>query len=288
MKHLKSATSIKITFLIIMLFNFFLWQPSGNSKMLSPIVNIQVDGEYLCEDKLTPIMQELIDRNMEATIYVTALFAYKNRSILDEFMNMGYEVAAHGYKTGEMLDTLSYSDQKIIIESSIRASSSCMSCRYFSPPAGFRPQFFGQNEDTFNILDSFGIIYNSGFIEGVKYMPGHEKDASPYLLDGHRFYVVPISSVTNSHYPKGICLCDTSAKLNYKLTANEWLEILKERLELSINKNVPMVIIVHDMTTGLDPEYFSVFIRFLDILIEKEVETATTAKLVNMYKEESL
>ena len=45
--------------------------------MLSPIVNIQVDGEYLCEDKLTPIMQELIDRNMEATIYVTALFAYK-------------------------------------------------------------------------------------------------------------------------------------------------------------------------------------------------------------------
>ena len=82
---------------------------------------------------------------------------------------------------------LSYSDQKIIIESSIRASVKLYVLPLFFSSSRIQTTVFGQNEDTFNILDSFGIIYNSGFIEGVKYMPGHEKDASPYLLDGHRF-----------------------------------------------------------------------------------------------------
>ena len=289
MKHLKSTEDISnFIFIVIIISHLFLWQSFGYSKTLSPVVNIQIDGEYLEGDRLTPIMQELINRDFKATIYITSLFANENRLILDKFINLGYEVAAHGYRTGEMLDTLFYNEQKRIIESSIRAVSSCISCGYFSPPAGFRPQFFSQNEDTFNILDSFGIIYNSGFIEGMKYMLGHERDAFPYLVNGHIFYAVPISSVINSKYPKGVYLCDMSVKLNYKLTADEWLEILKWRLKLSIDKNIPMVIIIHDMITGMDPEYFSVFVKFLDILKEEGLKTVTTIELVNMCKEESL
>jgi len=287
MKLLKNMADIKRLLVILVIVGIisFLWQFQVKTNPLSLVVNIQVDGEYLDGDKLTPLIEELVKRDMKATIYVTTLFANSNRLLLDNFITLGYEVAAHGYKTGEMLDTLFYGDQKRIIESSIRAVSSCMSCSYYSPPAGFRPQFFSQNEDTFTILDSLGILYNSGFIEGIKYIPGHEKDTSPYLVEGHRFYAVPISSIKDSKYPKGIYLCDMSVKLNYKLNADEWLEILKDRLELSIDNNIPMVIIIHDMITGLDLEYFSAFVKFLDILKEKGVKAVTTMELVDMYKE---
>ncbi|MGC8972542.1 MAG: hypothetical protein ACP5K2_10220, partial [bacterium] len=149
---------------------------------------------------------------------------------------------------------------------------------------GFRPQYFSQNEITYGILDEIGILYDSGFIESMVYLPGFKDYSQPYKVKGHKFYAVPISSYYYEPLKDMVYLCDMSIKNKYKLTANQWLEILEKRLEISIETGKPMVIIIHDLITGLDEGYFNVFVRFLDEIKEKGIKTVSTTELVNIYK----
>jgi len=253
----------------------------------SPLVNIQVDGESLeGGDKLSKIMDELEKRGFKATVYVTTLFVNEQRPVIDKILSKpGYEIAIHGYKTGEILESLNYEDQKSRIKSTISALVGCIFCNnFYLNILGFRPQYFSQNKETFSILDELGILYNSGFIEGMIYLPGHENDPAPYKVEGHNFYAVPISSFYSPELNERIYLCDMSVKNKYKLTPDKWLEILKARLEISINKDIPLVVIFHDVITGSDDRWLNVFSQFLDEVRLKGLKTVTTAELVNEYR----
>ncbi|MGB9681926.1 MAG: polysaccharide deacetylase family protein [bacterium] len=250
-----------------------------------PIINIQIDGEYTEGNRLTKIVDELVSRNINATVYVSTMFVNDFRDVAKDVANLGFEIAIHGYKTGEILESLDQSEQERRIKSTYIALQGCLFCEK-SPIMirGFRPQYFSQNEITYGILDEMGILYDSGFIESMVYLPGFKDYSQPYKVKGHKFYAVPISSYYYEPLKDMVYLCDMSIKNKYKLTANQWLEILEKRLEISIETGKPMVIIIHDLITGLDEGYFNVFVRFLDEIKEKGIKTVSTTELVNIYK----
>jgi peptidoglycan/xylan/chitin deacetylase (PgdA/CDA1 family) len=205
--------------------------------------------------------------------------------VVKDIANSGFEIAMHGYKTGEILESLDPQEQENRVKSTYIALQGCLFCEK-SPIMilGFRPQYFSQNEITYKILDELGIFYGSGFIESMVYLPGFEDYSKPYRVDGHKFYAVPISSYYYEPIKDRVYLCDMSIKNKYKLTATQWLDILEKRLEISIKTGDPMVIIIHDLITGLDDTYFNTFIKFLDDIKEKGIKTVSTAELVSIYK----
>jgi peptidoglycan/xylan/chitin deacetylase (PgdA/CDA1 family) len=270
-----------ITFLIFIILSF------GNSIYSStkPVINIQIDGEYTNENRLTRLVNELTKRGIDATVYVSTMFVNDFRDVVKDIANLGFEIAMHGYKTGEILESLDPQEQENRVKSTYIALQGCLFCEK-SPIMilGFRPQYFSQNEITYKILDELGIFYDSGFIESMSYLPGFENYSKPYRVDGHKFYAVPISSYYYEPIKDRVYLCDMSIKNKYKLNATQWLDILEKRLEISIKTGDPMVIIIHDLITGLDDTYFNTFIKFLDDIKEKEIKTVSTAELVSIYK----
>jgi len=119
---------------------------------------------------------------------------------------------------------------------------------YSGQVEGFRPQYYSQNEDTFTILDSLNISYDSGFISGLKFIPGYENYSIPYKVPNHSFYAVPVSSYRTPD--KIIYLCDLSASSKFKINATVWSSILNNKFDESKKKNEPMVVVIHPWITG--------------------------------------
>ena len=274
----------RIFFIVLPIFLVLSFANAGYCAT-NPVVNIQIDGEYTNENRLTKLVDELVKRDMNATVYVSTMFVNDFRDVVKDIAGLGFEIAIHGYKTGEILESLEPDEQERRIKSTYIALQGCLFCEK-SPIMilGFRPQYFSQNDITYRILDEMGIFYDSGFIESMIYLPGFEHYSKPYRVEGHRFYAVPISSYYYEPVKDRVYLCDMSIKNKYKLNADQWLEVLEKRLEISIKTGEPMVIIIHDLITGIDDSYFNTFIKFLDEIKEKGIKTVSTAELVNIYK----
>jgi peptidoglycan/xylan/chitin deacetylase (PgdA/CDA1 family) len=257
---------------------------SGNEdvskdKQHRVIINLQVDAENTGE-YLFKVLGELEKRDYKTTVYVTGAFAQANGAAIKEIQEHGHDIAFHGWKTAENLTTMNYSMQQ---ETLINAKNSVEN--YSGEIEGFRPQYYSQNEDTYTILDSMNISYDSGFISGLKYIPGYENYSKPYKVINHSFYAVPVSSYKTSN--RTIYLCDLSATSKFKINSTEWSSILLNRFNESEEKNEPMVVVLHPWITGNETTgYWQAFTSFLNYTDNKKISIVQTDELLEYYIED--
>ena len=246
-------------------------------------VNAQVDAEQEDTQGLNRIVEAFQDRDLTTTIYVTAEYARSHQwSIYDLFLD-GFEIALHGYSSGEELTLLSYEDQRDLLTQALYTLEGCQPCGTYKAVKGFRPQSFLQNEDTYRILDELGVVHNSGFKAGELYVAGHQQDTVPYPVEGHDFYAVPVTVV--EYGGKSIHLCDIACAFDEAMSGNEWAEALQMGLDQANDKQVPLVIIVHGWHTGDTGryDYWQPFVDFLDDVAAQGGRLITTQELVGVY-----
>ncbi len=249
-------------------------------------VNIQVDAELDDTEGLTRIMNALDVRGIDATLYVTGDYANRNNPRIRGLFGRGHEVALHGYYTGEQLATMTYEEQLDLLSRAKQALEGCKPCGTYIPVTGFRPQYFSQNEDTYDVLDELGFAYNSGFKAGLLYAEGHEEDFAPYPFPEHAFHAVPITTVEHNGEP--VYLCDIGCAIGLEMTGEEWGEALEAALDEAIANRRPLVVLVHGWYTGDKNEYdyWEPFVDFLDAA-RCQVTFVTTQELVDLFPEES-
>lgn len=228
-------------------------------------INIQVDGEEEDTAGLARIINTLSQRNMPATVYVTADYANRNASSIQKLYKQGFEIALHGYYTGEQLASMTYEAQLDLLTRAKTALEGCQPCGTYIPINGFRPQYFSQNEDTFKVLDELGFTYNSGFKAKQLFAEGHDNDDAPYPMPNHNFYALPIS--TTEYNGQLVYLCDIGCALgNLQMTGAQWSQLLQDALAQAEANHRPLVVLVHGWYTGdkTEYDYWQPFIDFLD------------------------
>ncbi len=244
------------------------------------LINLQVDAENTGEH-LFKVLGELERRGYTTTVYVTGSFAKDNGLTVQDIQEKGHDIAFHGWTTGEKLETMNLSSQKELLTSSKKMVENYSE----DDVEGFRPQYYSQNEDTYTVLDDLDVSYDSGFISGLKYIPGYENYSKPYKVTNHTFYAVPVSSYNTSD--KMIYLCDLSASSKFKINATEWSSILKNKFNESEEKNEPMVVVIHPWITGNESMgYWEAFTGFLNYTENKNMDIVKTNELLEFYIED--
>ncbi len=244
----------------------------------SVMINMMVDAENTGEN-LFKVLGEFERRGYKTTVYVAGSFAETNGVKIKEVQEHGHDIAFHGWVTGEKLETMNYSAQLQLLT---RAKNSVEN--YSGTVEGFRPQYYSQNEDTYDILDKLEISYDSGFISRLKYIPGYENYTKPYKVPNHSFYAVPVSSYNTS--TQIIYLCDLSATSKFKINATVWHSILMNRFNESEEKNEPMVVVLHPWITGNETTgYWQAFTQFLNYTDTRKINIVPTDELLEYYIE---
>ncbi|MBU0641399.1 MAG: polysaccharide deacetylase family protein [Planctomycetes bacterium] len=246
------------------------------------VVNVQIDAEREDVQGLTKIMDELKRRGISTTVYVTADYANRNALLINELYRDGCEIALHGYYTGEQLATMTYDEQKDLLTRALQALEGCRPCGTYKPIVGFRPQYFSQNEDTYRVLDELGLTYDCGFKVGQIYIDGHEADALPYVVDGHNFSAVPIT--TTVYGADAVYLCDIACALVQEYTPEQWSAVLHQAAQEAAQNEQPLVVLFHGWYTGDDEQYdyWQPFVDFLDEL-QGQAAFVGTQELVDHY-----
>ncbi len=271
------------------------------------VVNIMIDAELSpfaenasSEERenaelgsLLKMLDEIDSRGLNTTVYFTGDFISKrteNASYEDYAILVAsepnHELAMHSMKTGEMLGLLSYEEQLSLLTET-KSLVEGVYIRDWQPQKvkGFRPQYFSQNESTYEILDEMGIEYNSGYQAGLLYAPGHENDTWPYLVENHTFYAVPIS--THSVSGSTTYICDLCSMQSVGLNGSQWSELLIDEFDEGRERGDPVVVLFHNFVSGKDEEYMAGFVRFLDHVVAENAVSLTTADLVEMAKSDS-
>ena len=246
-------------------------------------VNIQVDAEGQDTQGLTDMVNALKERGMRTTIFVTGEFANSQAMLVRSLYLDGFEIALHGYSTGEQLATMTYDEQKNLISRAKQAVEGCEVCGMYKPVVGFRPQYFSQNEDTYRVLDELGLTHNSGFKAGVLYTEGHQDDVAPYSVEGHQFAAVPITTV--EYDGRRIYLCDMACAIADKLPAQQWAQALQMVLDQTLQPKQPLVVLLHCIITGdqANYTYWQPYLDFLDAVVRAQCTVVTTNQLVGLY-----
>ncbi len=253
----------------------------GDSTPSKPIVvNLQIDAELEDTTGLIRMTNELLTRNITATIYVTADYANNNAPRIRELYQSGFEIALHGKSSGEQLATMTYEEQLTLLTNAKKAVEGCQPCGTYVPITGFRPQYFSQNEDTFTILDELGFTYNSGFKAGMIPIEGYEDITIPFAIGGHQFYGVPISVVD------GIYICDMACLMAEEMTGAQFGDLLQQGIDQAAERDEPLVVLLHGWLTGDEEkyDYWQPFVDMLDTLTESESTFVTTQALVESYQ----
>lgn len=245
-------------------------------------VNLQVDAELEDVEGIQRMIDELLGRDIRTTLYVSADYANRNALLISDFYKQGFEIALHGYYTGEQLATMTYEEQLDLLTRAKEAVEGCKPCGVFKPVVGFRPQYFSQNEDTFRVLDEIGIIYNGGFKCHQISLPGHENDDTPYAMEGHDCAAVPLTTIPWKG--ERIYLCDIACANVQEMSGEEWGQVLQEALDHALETRKPLVALFHGWQTG-DMETHDYWQAFLDLLdaAEGKVTFVTTQELVDLY-----
>jgi peptidoglycan/xylan/chitin deacetylase (PgdA/CDA1 family) len=247
------------------------------------IASVMIDAEQEDTAGLQRIANELLRRRMPATIYVTGEYANQHATLIQSLHNKGFEIAVHGYSTGEQLATMTYDEQKSTIQRALTAVSGCTPCGTALPVTGFRPQYFSQNADTFQILDELGLAYNSGFKAGHLPFAGREASRAPFKVDSHAFAAIPVTTVDFDG--SEIYLCDISCGIANLMTGDQWLDALKGGLQRAQSEGVPFVANFHGWYTGDKDQYdyWPAFVAFLDQLHAANAVTVRSAHLAALF-----
>jgi len=245
-------------------------------------MNIQVDAEQEDVQGLNRIVAILKERGISATIYVSADYANRNALLVTDLYTQGFEIAMHGYYTGEQLASMTYDEQKDLLTRAKKAIEGCKPCGSYKPVVGFRPQYFSQNEDTFRVLDELGLTHNSGFKLCQLFTPGHEWDAAPYAVEGRGFSAVPITTIPYAQ--DRIYICDISCLSVLKLTGAQWRDVLLTGLNQSLQNRDPLVILLHGWCTGdtTKYDYWQPFVDLLDAA-QGKVTFVSTKEFVDAF-----
>lgn len=246
-------------------------------------VNLQVDAELEDTQGLRRVMTELEQRRLPATVFVTADYVNRNALLITELYQKGYEIALHGFYTGEQLASMTYDEQKSLLSRAKLALEGCRPCGTYKEILGFRPQYFSQNEDTFRVLDELGLTYNSGFKVGQLYLEGHTWEARPYAATGHNFAVLPISTVPFDC--ARVYLCDLACGQVEKWTPTQWRDGLLRALDEALENRQPLVVLLHGYYAGDDPKYgyWQPVVDFLDAA-QGKVTFVQSQELVELTK----
>ena len=240
------------------------------------------DQENLTHNSLINLTNALGAKRLNATYYLSG------ESIPVERLYLTYlgesprrELAMGSMKFDEKLGSMSSSKQKDQLEKMKSYVKACHVCGGKTiEPRGFKPQSLSQNNATYQALAEIGIIYDAGFIAGLLYYPGHERDTWPYLIEPYGIYAVPISSYNFSGEPA--ILSDRYAKEKRGLNSSQWYELLVGKFNESSENEEPMVAVFDNLISGVDMEYFEAYERFLDYATARNATFVTTMELVNM------
>ncbi len=245
-------------------------------------VNVQVDAELEDVEGLGRLTTLLKERSINTTIYVTADYANRNALTISDLFQQGFEIALHGYYSGEQLASMTYEEQKDLLSRAKIALEGCKPCGTWKDILGFRPQYFSQNEDTYRVLDELGLTYDSGFKLGQIFVPGYQWSAVPYKMPDHGFSVVPITTVVYNE--KRIYLCDMACGQVEKMTGAQFKEALLLALDQAIANQEPLVLLLHNWFTGdnVKYDYWQPFVDFLDAATG-QVTFVSSKELADLY-----
>jgi len=185
--------------------------------------------------------------------------------------------------TSDKLGLMSYQEQlSLITQAKDLIEAAYIQDNKSSTIKGFRPQGFNQSEDTYNVLDEMGMVYDSGFKAGLLYTPGHMNDTWPYLVENHTFYAVPVSTFSvagEMHYA-----CDLCSKQVFGWNGTQWSDLLIEKFFECAERGDPLVVIFHKHVAGEDSEYMTAFKKFVDFAASENATFVGTMDLVEMAK----
>jgi hypothetical protein len=237
----------------------------------------------IAEKDLENIYNKINDKGLIATIFSTQDILRTDLNL--DLTRIGYlskfELGMSGNNSNEKISTMSYADQIASLKISKRWVESCMICGKNNVTVyGFMPQSFDQNQDTYKVLDDLGIQYDAGFQAGLLYTPGHENDVWPYLVQGHKFYAVPVSTYTLSD--KKMVLQDSYFVVN-DMDATQWYDALVGKFNEIKGKDEPMVVSLTTSVSG-SGDYLDSLDRFMDYAVSKKASFVTTADLVSLAK----
>jgi peptidoglycan/xylan/chitin deacetylase (PgdA/CDA1 family) len=277
---------------------------TGLASSRPVVVNIMIDAEISSSaQNLTPEEQESLEisplvemleyidsSGINTTVYFTGDFASKqigNISYKDCINYVAskptHEIALHSMTTSDKLGLMSYQKQlSLLTQARDLIEAAYSQDNKSSTIKGFRPQYFNQSEDTYNVLDEMGMIYDSGFKAGLLYTPGHMNDTWPYLMENHTFYAVPVSTFSVAgelHYA-----CDLCSKEVVGWDGTQWSDFLIKKFFECADRGDPLVVIFHNLVSGEDSEYLTAFKKFIDFAASENAIFVTTMDLVEMAK----
>jgi peptidoglycan/xylan/chitin deacetylase (PgdA/CDA1 family) len=276
----------------------------GQSTDRTVVVNIMIDAEIspssqnltleeeasLELSSLVEMLKDIDSKGINTTVYFTGDFASRqigNISYRDYLLGVAskpnHEIAMHSMSTADKLGLMSYEQQlsllsrsKAIIEAAYIRDNKSLTV------LGFRPQYFNQSIDTYNVLDEMGMAYDSGYKAGLLYLPGHENDTWPYLVENHTFYAVPVS--TYSVAGKLLYACDLCSKQVVGLNGTQWSDLLVKKFQECADRGDPLVVLFHNFVSGEDSEYMTAFRSFVDFAASENATFVTTMDLVEIAK----
>lgn len=238
---------------------------------------IEMDSDFGLILNLTNILD---DKGLNGTIFVTPEMA-TNQSILVTTLGMraSHELAAkvtdQSFGSMPVLEQEAYLTQaKKSIDSDHICegpSANTVNTRGFMLPSG-------QIESVYNILDTMGALYEVGFNQGSDQRQAQDKDAWPYRMANHSFYVVPISSYLSNG--ERILLSDLIMKDEKGLSGPQWHDILVSRFDQSVEDGVPMVVLFNSSISG-SGDYLDAYKEFIGYAASKNASFVSTLDLVN-------
>ena len=271
---------------LIILLLLFVTSSSGE-----PIVNLMIDldspdptispQEANVFNSMNNLMGIIDSNGLNATIYVSGDMASYQRLAVTSFgSKTNHELAMNGNTKDEILARMTYAKQEALLKKAMDSITAAYICGNGPVKvAGFRPQSFNQNNDTFKALQSMGIQYDAGFQSGIIYLPGHKNDSWPYPIENYSIYAVPISTMNTSG--GAVYLSDRYVKEDKGISASKWYDLLASKLDDSAENNVPMVVIFNNLISG-SGDYFGAYKDFIDYAKSKNARFVTTLELVNV------
>ena len=257
----------------------------------SPVVSIIVDADIPSNPSSEEVkaaggslinqINEIDPYNRNVTIFVSGEMATVYRLRITSLGAMSnHELALYGNNTGENLSSFSAAVQEEILKNANKRLYSCYVCGgKHVDIKGFRPQGFEQNEDTLRALENLSIIYNAGFQQGLIYMPGHENDSWPYLIEGSNIYAVPIST-TDVNGEKAV-LYDKYIRDDMGLSGSQWQDLLQSQFDENAKAGAPTVVIFSNLVSG-DGDFLDAYRNFLNYAESQGARFLTTFQLVDM------
>lgn len=261
---------------------------TGNSQA---VVNLMIDvsaplnpadeQSEVDRDNIKNIYNSMIKENIPSTWFLTQDVASSETALYLTQLGLygDIEFGISGNHSGEKLSSQPYSKQLAILEGSKKYASAAHVCgKNEKAITGFKPQSFDQNQDTYKALDAMGMQYDAGFQSGILYAPGHENDVWPYLVEGHTFYAVPMSTYTLSD--KRMVLSDSYFKES-GLNGSQWYDALAAKLNETRSIDEPLVISLTTSISGLG-DYLAALKKFIAYARSEDASFVNTSQLVDM------